>query len=68
MTSCAAVAQARDELVEIREVVGIVGIGHDDEAAAGRVNSAGQRGAVASARDRQDPCAGRCRESLRAVR
>nr|BFE77248.1 hypothetical protein GCM10020092_105490 [Actinoplanes digitatis] len=52
------VAQALDERPELREVVGVVGVGHDHVAAAGLGDAGDQRGAVALAGRVHHPGAG----------
>ena len=47
MTSCAAVAQAVEERIEAAEIIAVVAVAHDDEAAARGANAGDQRAAVA---------------------
>jgi len=60
-------AQAFHERADRGEVVAAVGVGHDDVAAARRLDAAHQRGAVPLLRDLDDARAGLLGERLRAV-
>ena len=62
-----AVAQPRHEGVERGEIIAVVGVAHDDVAAAGRGDAAEQRRAVALCGDRHDARAERVGDLLRAV-
>src|ERR1700738_227444 len=55
-------AQALDERVELREIVAVIGIGHDYESSAGGVDSADQCAAVALVWDTHDSSTGLARE------
>ncbi len=62
-----ALTQLRQEAVEVGEVVGIVGVAHHHVAAAGRLNAAEQRRAVALALHVHDPRAEGTGDLLAAV-
>src|SRR6185437_1185300 len=61
------VGQPRDETVETAKIVAVVGIAHDDQFAARRVNAGLQRVAVAPRRHGDDPRAERCGNIARSV-
>jgi len=61
------VAQARHEGVERAEIVAVVGVAHDDEAATGGGDAAQQGSSVTLLRDRHDARAHPARDLLRAV-
>jgi hypothetical protein len=62
-----AFAQLPDEGVEAGEIIGIIGVAHDDVFAAGRADPANQRGAIAACGDRLNPGAFFLGDLLRAV-
>ncbi len=62
-----AAAQARDERLERTEIVGVVRVAHDDEAAVRGLDAAAQRRAIALLRDRHDAGAQIRGDLLRAV-
>ena len=63
-----ALAEPRDEWLELGEVVAVVGVAHDHPAPARGRDPARERGAVSAALDRHDPGAELLRDLLRAVR
>ena len=67
-TKAAALAQFGKEAVELREVVGIIGIPHDDEAPARSRDAADERRAITLLHDWDDTSAELPRDLLGAVR